>query len=213
MSFMELFLLAVGLSMDAFAVSVCYGLTMRRATLGKMFVPGLYFGFFQFLMPVIGFLAATMFAERIIAYDHWIAFALLAFLGGKMVYGSFEKEEGCTDRCCPAGSATCEDRTCPGGKRPAQEEASLKPAQMLPAALATSIDALAVGVSLAFLRVVIIPAASFIGVTTLLFSMSGVKIGSIFGSRFKAKAEILGGVILGAIGAKILLEHLGILVL
>jgi putative Mn2+ efflux pump MntP len=190
---MELFLLAVGLSMDAFAVSVCYGLTMRRATLKKMFVPGLYFGAFQFIMPVIGFLAATMFADYIIGYDHWIAFLLLAFLGGKMIHGSFEKEEEeCGEACA---------------------EASLKPAQLFPAALATSIDALAVGVSLAFLRVEIVPAASFIGVTTLAFSMAGVKIGSIFGSRFKSKAEILGGVILIAIGAKILLEHIGILVL
>ena len=201
--------------MDALAVSICYGLTMRRVTLKKMFMPGLYFGAFQFLMPVIGFFAATLFAEYIVAYDHWIACVLLAFLGGKMIYGSFDKDEGCHDRACPAGDACCEDRACPGGKRPAQEEeASLKPAQMFPAALATSIDALAVGVSLALLPDVhIFSAASFIGVTTLAFSMAGVKIGSVFGSRFKSKAELLGGVILIAIGVKILLEHLGILVL
>jgi putative Mn2+ efflux pump MntP len=142
---------------------------------------------------VIGFLAATMFADYIIGYDHWIAFALLSFLGGKMIYGSFEKEDEDSGEGCV--------------------EASLKPAVLFPAALATSIDALAVGVSLAFLRVEIVPAASFIGLTTLTFSMAGVKIGSLFGSRFKSKAEVLGGVILVAIGAKILLEHLGILVL
>jgi putative Mn2+ efflux pump MntP len=194
LSTLDLFLLAVGLSMDAFAVSVCYGLTMRRATLKKMFLPGLYFGAFQFLMPVIGFFAATMFAQYIIGYDHWIAFALLGFLGGKMVYGGIKKEE---EEDCDCGV-----------------EASLKPAQLFPAALATSIDALAIGVSLALLPDVnVFSAASFIGVTTLIFSMAGVKIGSIFGSRFKSKAEVLGGVILIAIGVKILLEHLGILVL
>jgi putative Mn2+ efflux pump MntP len=157
-----------------------------------MVVPGLYFGAFQFLMPVMGFLAATAFAERIVAYDHWIAFGLLCFLGGKMIRGSFEKQADCGEACA---------------------EASLKPAQMFPAALATSIDALAVGVSLAFLRVEIVPAASFIGATTLLLSMAGVKIGSLFGSRCNSKAEVFGGVILIAIGAKILLEHLGILIL
>jgi len=208
MTFVELFLLAVGLSMDAFAVAVCAGLTMPRATIKKAFIIGLYFGVFQAVMPLIGYMVAALFAEQIISYDHWIAFALLCFLGGKMIIGSFKKE-GCPDRKCPDG--TCSDRTCPGGKRPDNKEASLRPAQMLPLALATSIDALAVGVSFAFLRVNIIPAVSFIGITTLVISMLGVKIGNVFGVRFKSKAELAGGVILALIGFKILLEHLNII--
>jgi putative Mn2+ efflux pump MntP len=210
MSLAELFLLAVGLSMDAFAVSVCAGLTMRRVTLGKMLTFGVYFGVFQAGMPIVGYLAGRFFAERIISYDHWIAFALLCFLGSKMIVGSLKKE-GCPDRACPALNASCADRQCPGGVRPDTSEARLTPAHMLPLALATSIDAMAVGISLAFLRVDIVPAASFIGAVTLSLSMAGVKIGSVFGSRFKSKAELLGGVILALIGLKILLEHLGVI--
>ena len=125
-----------------------------------------------------------------------------------MIIGSFKKE-GCPDRACPTG--TCTDRGCPGGSRPNTEESPLTPAEMLPLALATSIDALAVGVSFALLQVNILPAVSFIGVTTLLLSMLGVKIGNVFGSKFKAKAELAGGVILVLIGLKILLEHTGII--
>ena len=205
MNFIELFLLAVGLSMDAFAVAVCAGLTMTRINMKKTFIIGLYFGVFQAVMPLIGYLAATLFADRIIAYDHWIAFALLAFLGGKMIAGSF-KQEGCPDRICPDG--TCDDRACPGGEKPDTRETSVKPAQMLPLALATSIDALAVGVSFAFLRVSIVPAVSFIGITTLVLSLAGVKIGNVFGTRFKSKAELAGGIILVLIGLNILIEHL-----
>jgi putative Mn2+ efflux pump MntP len=183
MNFAELFLLAVGLSMDAFAVAVCAGLTMPKATVKKSFIIGLYFGVFQAGMPLIGYIAATKFAGKILAYDHWIAFGLLCFLGGKMIAGSFKKEDA------------------------PDIEISLKPAQMLPFALATSIDALAVGVSFAFLRVSIVTAVSFIGVTTLLLSMVGVKIGNIFGAGFKSKAELAGGVILILIGFKILIEH------
>ena len=208
MNFIELFLLAVGLSMDAFAVAVCAGLTMPKATIKNSIVIGMYFGVFQAVMPVIGYLIAALFANQIVSYDHWIAFALLCFLGGKMIIGSFKKE-GCPDRDCPA--ETCNDRSCPGGKRPDNKEASLKPAQMLPLALATSIDALAVGVSFAFLRVSIVPAASFIGIVTLVISMFGVKIGKVFGMRFKSKAELAGGIILTLIGLKILLEHLNII--
>ena len=208
MGFVELFILAVGLSMDAFAVAVCAGLTMPKLNIKKALIIALYFGVFQAAMPLIGYLVATLFADKIIAYDHWIAFALLCFLGAKMIIGSFKKE-GCRDRECPAGE--CSDRACPGGKKPDNSETSVSPAQMLPLALATSIDALAVGVSFAFLRVSIIPAVSFIGVTTFVLSLVGVKIGNVFGKRFKSKAELAGGIILVLIGLKILLEHLEII--
>jgi putative Mn2+ efflux pump MntP len=191
MHFIELFLLAVGLSMDAFAVSVCAGLTMPKATIKKALIVGLYFGVFQAVMPLIGYLAAALFARYITAYDHWIAFGLLCFLGGKMILGSYKKEDPHDD----------------------DSEASLKPSQMLPLAIATSIDALAVGVSFAFLQMDILPAVLFIGVTTLALSMLGVKIGHVFGVRFKSTAEFTGGVILILIGAKILLEHLEIIAL
>ena len=186
MSVLELFILAVGLSMDAFAVAICTGLTMPRATVKKALIVGLYFGIFQAGMPVIGYYVANLFADKITAYDHWIAFALLCFLGGKMILESFKKEEASSN----------------------ESEASLGPKKMLPLAVATSIDALAVGVSFAFLRVSIVPAVSFIGVTTLVISMAGVKIGNAFGQRFKSKAELAGGVILVLIGVKILVEHL-----
>ena len=202
MSFIELSLLAVGLSMDAFAVAICAGLSMTRFTLNKSLIVGLYFGIFQAVMPIIGYYTARLFSENIISYDHWIAFILLSFLGGKMISGSFKK--GCPDRSCLAGK--CKDRTCPDGRAPDGNEASLKPAQMLPLAVATSIDALAVGVSFAFLRVSILPAASFIGLTTLVISMCGVKIGNVFGTRFKSKAELTGGIILVLIGIKILFD-------
>ena len=188
MSFIELFLLATGLSMDAFAVSICLGLNTEKSVLKNSLVAGLYFGIFQAVMPLIGFMAATLFASKIIAYDHWIAFALLCFLGGKMIIGSLKKESE---------------------KLPDNTENSMKPSQMFPLAIATSIDALAVGVSLAFLRVRIIPAVTFIGLTTFIISMAGVKIGNVFGSRFKSKAELAGGIILVLIGLKILFEHLG----
>ncbi|MCL1941478.1 MAG: manganese efflux pump MntP family protein [Synergistaceae bacterium] len=190
MNFIELFFLAVGLSMDTFAVGICAGLTMARVTVKKSLTVGLYFGLFQAVMPIIGYLAATRFADNIISYDHWIAFALLCFLGLKMIAGGFKKD-GFSE-----------------GKNDANEEFSLKPAQMLPLAVATSIDALAVGVSFAFLRVNIVPAVFFIGIITLILSMAGVKIGNVFGARFKSKAEIAGGAILVLIGFKILLEHI-----
>lgn len=208
MNLLELFIIAVGLSMDAFAVAVCAGLTMRRVTVKKALIVGTYFGFFQGVMPLVGYLLATQFADKITAFDHWIAFGLLAFIGGRMFVGSFKKE-GCTDRECPMG--TCADRKCPGGERPNQQEASLRPGEMLPLALATSIDALAVGVSFAFLRVDIVPAVLSIGIVTLVLSMLGVKIGNIFGAKFKSKAELVGGVILMLMGLKILLEHMGII--
>ena len=205
MSFIELLLLAVGLSMDAFAVAICAGLTMKKLNMKKAFVIGLYFGLFQAFMPLLGYLVAALFADKIILFDHWIAFALLCFLGIRMILGSF-KREGCSDRECPDG--TCSDRECSGGIKPDRGEMSVKPTQMLPLALATSIDALAVGVSFAFLQVNIIPAVILIGLTTLFLSLVGVKIGNMFGLKFKQKAELAGGIILVLIGLKILLEHL-----
>jgi len=208
MNLLELFIIAVGLSMDAFAVAACIGLTMPKASIKKSLIVGLYFGLFQAVMPLIGYLLATQLADKIIAFDHWIAFALLCLIGGKMIVESFKKE-GCPDRECP--TETCTDRECPGGERPEKKEASLKPAEMLPLAVATSIDALAVGVSFAFLRVNIVPAIFSIGIITLILSMLGVKIGNIFGIKFKAKAELIGGLILVLMGLKILLEHMGII--
>ena len=186
MGFAELFILAIGLSMDAFAISVSKGLTMAEAGFKKALVVGLYFGFFQAFMPVIGYFAATLFAEQIIAYDHWVAFGLLLFIGAKMIIGGFKKEES------------------PGDE-------SISPGKMLPLAVATSIDALAVGVSFAFLKTNIVFAVILIGVVTLILSVAGVKIGKVFGAKLKSKAEIAGGVILILIGLKILLEHLGII--
>jgi len=183
MNLPALFFIAVGLSMDAFAVAVCAGLAMPEHNIKKSFVIGLYFCVFQAVMPIIGYIAATWFADKIIDYAHLIAFILLCFIGFKMIIESFKKEE--------------HDR----------EEFSLNPARMLSLSVATSIDALAVGVSFAFLQVSIIPAASFIGITTLILSMIGVKIGNVFGSRFKSKAEFIGGIILILIGLKILLEY------
>ncbi len=208
MKLLELFIIAVGLSMDAFAVSICTGLSMKKSSIKKALIVGLYFGIFQAVMPLIGYFLGSQLADRITAFDHWIAFLLLAFIGGKMIVESFHKE-GCADRSCPDG--TCKDRECPGKGRPDTEEAPLTPAKMLPLAVATSIDALAVGVSFAFLKVNIGLAATLIGITTLAFSVVGVKIGKIFGSRFKSRAELTGGIILVFMGLKILLEHIGIL--
>ena len=187
MGMMELFLVAAGLSMDAFAVSACKGLSIPRVRLKHAVTVGLYFGVFQAIMPVIGYCIGIRFAEYIAAFDHWIAFLLLGFLGGKMIRGSLSDK-------CPAstGSASC------------------RPGVMLPLAVATSIDALAVGVSFAFLGIRIAPAVAFIGVITLLLSMLGIAIGKGAGARFKPKAELVGGVVLVLIGLKILLEHHGV---
>jgi putative Mn2+ efflux pump MntP len=188
MGIMELFLVAVGLSMDAFAVSVCKGLSIPRADAKDALTVGLYFGVFQALMPLIGYFVGVQFADSIAAFDHWVAFLLLGLIGGKMI------KESLSDRC-PATSGN----------------SSLLPRDMLPLAVATSIDALAVGVSFAFLSVRIVPAVSLIGVTTLVLSMLGVALGKGVGARFKAKAELAGGILLILMGVKILLEHLGVL--
>ncbi len=188
----ELFLLAVGLSMDAFAVSVCKGLAMKKATLKAEATCGLWFGGFQALMPTIGFFLGALFADAIEAFDHWVAFALLAIIGINMLKEALEKK----------------DET---GDNP-EKDADLSVKTMFLMAVATSIDALAVGISLAMVGSVNIwLAAAFIGICTCLLSALGVKIGNVFGSRYEKKAELAGGVILILLGVKILLEHLGVL--
>ena len=189
MSLFELFLIAVGLSMDAFAVAICKGLATGRVKIGQMVIVGLWFGIFQALMPLIGYLLGVNFSTLIQSVDHWIAFILLGLIGANMI----REAVGGDEECCN------------------EEDSSYSIRAMLPLAIATSIDALAVGVSFAFLSVDIVPAVSFIGVCTFILSAFGVKIGSVFGLRFKKKAEIAGGVILILMGAKILLEHLGLI--
>lgn len=190
MSFIELFLIAVGLSMDAFAVSICKGLSMKKCTWTKGCIVGLYFGIFQGGMPAIGYLLGVQFKELITSIDHWIAFILLGLIGANMIKEALSKEDEC-ETCGTDGD-------------------TLAVREMLGLAVATSIDALAVGVTFAFLQVEIVPAVSFIGVTTFIISMFGVKIGNIFGSKYKARAELAGGAILIVMGLKILLEHLNI---
>lgn len=189
MGFAELFLLAVGLSMDAFAVSVCKGLSTPKASLKHGAVCGAWFGGFQALMPLIGFFLGTMFAGVIEAFDHWVAFGLLAVIGINMLKEAFSKE------------ASCE--SCDGGF-------GFK--TMFVMAVATSIDALAVGISLAMAgNVNIWLAVALIGATTFCLSALGVKLGNVFGSRYEKGAQIAGGVILILLGTKILLEHLGVI--
>ena len=185
MGLLELILLAVGLSMDALAVSICKGLAMDRVTLGRMVLVGLWFGGFQGLMPLLGWLLGSRFSLYITAIDHWIAFALLAILGINMLR---EARNGDTE----------------------EASASLGFRVMFAMAVATSIDALAVGITFAFLEVKILPAVCCIALTTFLLSSLGVKFGSLCGTRTQSKAEALGGVILILLGLKILLEHLGI---
>ena len=185
MSILDLFILAVGLSMDAFAVSVCKGLSLGKIKPKHMCIAGAWFGGFQALMPLIGYFLGSFFAEMIEKYDHWVAFVLLAIIGGNMIKESFGKDE--------------------------KVDSSMDVKSMLLLAIATSIDALAVGVTFAFLQVQIIPAVSFIGVITFIFSAVGVKIGSLFGTKYKSKAELFGGIVLVLIGIKILLEGIGVL--
>ena len=191
MGFLELAILAVGLSMDAFAVSICKGLAMKKAGLKEGAICGAWFGGFQALMPLIGFFLGTLFAEAIERFDHWVAFGLLAIIGINMLKEAFEKEE-----------CGCEECGC--------DDLSFK--KMFVMAVATSIDALAVGISLAMAGDVnIYVAVVLIGVITFALSAAGVKIGNIFGSRFEKKAQLAGGIILVLLGLKILLEHLGVL--
>lgn len=186
MGLAELFILAVGLSMDAFAVSVCKGLSLGRIRVKHMCIAGVWFGGFQALMPLAGYFLGSFFTEMITRYAHWIAFALLLYLGGGMVKSVGEGES------CRVDSA-------------------MDVKNMFLLAIATSIDALAVGVTFAFLKVSIVPAVSFIGSVTFVCSAAGVKIGSMFGAKYKSRAELCGGVILIILGCKILLDGLGVL--
>ncbi|MCL2632162.1 MAG: manganese efflux pump MntP family protein [Coriobacteriia bacterium] len=204
MILIELLLVAVGLSMDTFAVGACIGLATKGKVTKTSIIVGLYFGSFHVFVPLIGYVAGAFFADRITNYDHWIAFALLGFLGLKMIVSSL-REERCEDRECP--DETCSDRDCPKLGID-NEAASLHPKTMLPLAVATSIDALAVGISFAFLRVNVIAAALTIGITTFFIAIIGVRIGKLFGAAFKSKAELAGGIILMGIGIKILIEHM-----
>lgn len=181
----ELFVIAVGLSMDAFAVSICKGLSTKDVRREHMVVTGLYFGGFQALLPLAGYLLGSRFQSMIQRVDHWIAFVLLALIGANMVRESRGEAEHLDD--------------------------SFTPGTMLPLAVATSIDALAVGVTFAFLNVRIIPAAALIGVTTFALSAIGMRLGNVFGARYQARAELAGGIVLILMGVKILLEHTGIL--
>lgn len=190
MGFLALLLTGIGLSMDAFAVSICKGLCMRQIRWGQAFVIALFFGFFQAVMPVIGWALGSSFSACIEPVDHWIAFALLAAVGAKMLWDAFHEDDEAPD-CGP-------------------EKLDLR--ELLLLALATSIDALAVGISFALLSVNIAEAALIIGLVTFAFSFVGVAIGYKFGSRFNKGASIVGGVVLIAIGVKILLEHLGAIV-
>lgn len=185
MGLLELFVLAVGLSMDAFAVSICKGLSLGKIKAKHLCIAGAWFGGFQALMPLIGYFLGSFFAEAITKYDHWIAFVLLVLIGGNMIKEAFGKEEELNN--------VMDVKT------------------MFLLAVATSIDALAVGVTFAFLQVQIVPAIIFIGAVTFAFSAVGIKIGSIFGTKYKSKAEFIGGVILILIGLKILLEGVGLI--
>ena len=190
MGIWELLVLAVGVSMDAMAVSVCKGLAMKKATLKNAMTCGLWFGGFQALMPLIGFFLGTIFADAIRAFDHWVAFILLGIIGINMLKEAFEKGD-----CCSVQDADLSFKT------------------MLLMAIATSVDALAVGISLAMVLEVsqIFLAVALIGLMTCALSALGVKIGNVFGCKFEKRAQIAGGVILILLGTKILLEHLEIL--
>lgn len=185
MSIIELFILAIGLSMDAFAVSICKGLSLRKIKVKHMCIASAWFGGFQALMPLIGYFLGSFFTDMITTYSHWIAFALLLLLGSNMIKESLGEEE--------------------------DVDSNMDAKNMFLLAIATSIDALAVGVTFAFLQVDIIRAVSFIGIVTFICSAIGVKVGSIFGSKYKSKAEFSGGIILILIGIKLLLDGIGIL--
>jgi putative Mn2+ efflux pump MntP len=186
MTFVELLLIAIGLSMDAFSVSICKGLTTKRFSWRMALLCGLWFGFFQALMPVIGYYLGAQFQELIEAYDHWIAFGLLFLIGANMIREALSKKE-----------------------ESANGDLDVKTMFLL--AIATSIDALAVGVSFACIQVKLWSSVLIIGITTFLFSVLGVKIGNVFGSKYEKSAGIIGGIILILIGLKILLEHLGVI--
>ena len=188
--FVELFLIGVGLSMDAFAVSICKGLSMSRLNMRQAAVISLFFGGFQALMPLIGWALGSQLTDFITPIDHLIAFGLLAFVGGKMLWDAFHEDD--------------EDEG-------VQTDEKLDLKELLMLAIATSIDALAVGITFAFLQVAIVPSITIIGLTTFVISFAGVAVGHFFGARFEKPATIVGGVVLILIGVKILLEHLGVI--
>ena len=185
MGIFDLIITAIALSMDAFAVSISKGLSTKNVKIKHGLTTGIYFGGFQMSMPLIGYLLGVRFADIIASVDHWIAFVLLGGIGINMIRESMEEEESM--------------------------DASFGFRAMLPLAIATSIDALAVGVTFAFLSVSIAPAVALIGCTTFVLSLVGVAVGNFFGARYKKRAEMAGGIILVLMGCKILLEHLGIL--
>ncbi|MDO4830240.1 MAG: manganese efflux pump MntP family protein [Clostridia bacterium] len=185
MNILEIFIIAVGLSMDAFAVSICKGLSVQKLKPKHMLLVGVYFGGFQALMPLLGYLLGKQFEWLITSVDHWIAFGLLVLIGANMIKESFDKSDEVND--------------------------SFSVKSMLLLAVATSIDALAVGVTFAFLDVQIVPAIAIIGTTTFVLSVIGIKVGNVFGAKFKSKAELAGGIVLVLMGIKILLEHLGVI--
>lgn len=188
MGFAEIFLIALGLSMDAFAVAICKGLGMKKLNMKMILLIGALFGGFQAGMPLLGWLLGTQFEQYITTFDHWIAFILLGFIGGKMVWESCRVEE--KQPCCGVGNVNIRE--------------------LLLLAVATSIDALAVGITFAFLKVNIWKAIPIIGISTFFIAIAGVIIGNRFGSKFKKRAELAGGIILIIIGVKILIEHLGL---
>jgi putative Mn2+ efflux pump MntP len=184
MGLLEIIIIAVGLSMDAFAVSVTLGLSVQKPKIKEIIIPGIYFGFFQALMPLIGYFTGINFAAKIQSLDHWIAFVLLGFVGGKMIWESFSKEEKQIN------------------KNP------FRFTKMFFLSIATSIDALAVGITFSFFEINIFRAIIITGLTTFCISIAGVKIGNIFGAKYKSKAEFVGGAVLVILGMKILVEHL-----
>ncbi len=188
--FIELFLMGIGLAMDAFAVSICKGLAMRKVNKKQAFVIALFFGGFQALMPFIGWVLGIQFEQYITSIDHWIAFILLGYIGGKMIVESVKPEED---------------------EEVAEMDPPLDIKEMFMLAIATSIDALAVGITFAFLDYPIVEAISVIGITTFFVCIGGVYVGNFFGNKYKNKAEFAGGLILVLLGVRILLSHLGII--
>lgn len=189
MNLVQIFLIAVGLSMDAFAVAMCKGLGMKKLNQKHALIIALFFGGFQALMPLIGWFLGTQFERYIVSVDHWIAFGLLVYIGGKMLFDAFHDE----------------------GEETVREDSALNLKELLLLAIATSIDALAAGITFAVLKTPILPAITFIGITTFVFGLVGVSIGFHFGSRYEKAAQITGGVVLILMGTKILLEHLEII--
>lgn len=184
MSIIEIALIGVGLAMDAFAVSICKGLAMRRMNYKKAIIIAAFFGVFQALMPALGYVLGTTFANKIAAIDHWIAFILLALIGANMIKEALSSDD---DEC---------------------QDDSLRLEDLIMLSIATSIDALAVGITFAFFNVSLLLSVSMIGIITFIICVIGVKVGNVFGEKYKSKAELAGGLILIVMGAKILIDHL-----